>query len=87
MTATGLTVYITRPAAPACVRVCTFLQRRGYTYTTVDVVTDEDRAALKARTGHASCPVVVAGSHVIGKLEQTVEADRTGRLRDLLERG
>ena len=80
MTATALSVYITRPAAPACVRVCEFLQRRGYTYTTVDVVSDADRAALKARTGYTSCPVVVAGEEVIGKLEQTVEADRSGRL-------
>ena len=86
MTAIGLTVYITQPAAPACVRVCTFLQQRGYDYTTVDVVTDDDRASLTARTGYDSCPVVIAGEEVIGKLEQTIAADRSGRLADLLER-
>lgn len=80
----GLTVYITRPAAPLCVRVCEFLQQRGYPYTTVDVVSDEDRATLKTRTGYASCPVVVAGEEVIGKLKETVEADRSGRLGNLL---
>lgn len=84
MTVTGLTVYITQPAAPPCVRVCEFLQQRGYPYTAVDVVSDEDRARLKARTGYASCPVVVAGDQVIGKLKDTVEADRSGRLSELL---
>ena len=43
--ASPLTVYITRPAAPLCERVCAFLEGRGYAYTTIDVVTDDDRLA------------------------------------------
>ncbi len=79
-----LTVYITRPAAPVCERVCDFLARRGYAYTTVDVVTDADREQLRERTGYSSCPVVVAGEHVIGKLQDTIEAERSGRLATLI---
>lgn len=79
-----VTVYITRPAAPVCERVCDFLARRGYSYTTVDVVTDADREQLRERTGYSSCPVVVAGEHVIGKLQDTIEAERSGRLATLI---
>lgn len=83
---TELTVYISQPAAPACTRVCEFLQRRGYAYTTIEVASDEDRTALKALTGHASCPVVMAGKELIGKLADTIAADRSGRLSELLAR-
>jgi glutaredoxin len=80
----ALTVYITIPAAPLCTRVCEYLDRRGYPYTTIAVITDEDRARLHRATGRSSCPVVVAGDHVIGRLQDTVQADRSGRLRELL---
>lgn len=80
----SLTVYITRPAAPLCERVCAFLDRRQYAYTTIDVVSDEDREAMRQRTGYTSCPLVVAGDHVIGKLQETIDADRSGRLAELV---
>jgi glutaredoxin len=80
-----LMVYVNRPAAPLCKRVRDFLDHRGYEYETVDVVTDEDRTALRERTGHESCPLVMVGNTVIGKLPETVEADRSGRLRELLD--
>lgn len=79
-----LTVYITQPAAPLCERVGAFLDRRGYAYTRIDVVTDHDRQAMRERTGYSSCPLVVIGDHIIGRLEETIEADRSGRLADLL---
>jgi glutaredoxin len=82
--ASPLTVYINRPSTPLCERVCAFLEDRGYAFTTIDVVTDQDREAMRERTGYSSCPLVVAGDHVIGKLKDTVEADRSGRLADLL---
>jgi glutaredoxin/ketosteroid isomerase-like protein len=75
-----LTVYITDPSAPLCRRVCEFLDRRGYAYTTIEVATDSDRAVMLRRTGHATCPLVLAGDEVIGKLEETIAADRAGRL-------
>jgi glutaredoxin len=84
MTVSSLTVYITRPAAPVCERVCAFLDQRGYAYTTIDVASDQDREAMRQRTGYSTCPLVIAGDHVIGKLEETIKADRSGRLADLL---
>ena len=82
-----ITVYITRPAAPLCERVCDFLDRRGYAYTTVDIVTEADREKLRRETGHSSCPVVVAAGQVIGKLQDTIEAERSGRLAALITSG
>ena len=82
--ASPLTVYVTRPAAPLCERVCAFLEGRGYAYTTIDVVTDDDREAMRERTGYSSCPLVVIGDQIVGRLEETIEADRSGRLTDLL---
>ena len=79
-----ITVYINRPSAPLCERVCDFLSHRGYSYTTVDVATDADREQLRQQTGYTSCPVVVAGGQVIGKLQDTIEAERTGRLAALI---
>jgi glutaredoxin len=79
-----ITVYITRPAAPLCERVCDFLGRRGYSYITVDIITEVDREKLRQETGYSSCPVVVAAGHVIGKLQDTIEAERSGRLAALI---
>ena len=39
---------------------------------------------MRQRTGFSSRPVVIAGDHVLGKLEDTIKADRSGRLADLL---
>jgi len=81
---TTLTVYVTEPAAPLCVRVCDYLDQRGYRYERIAIVSDADRQMLIDRTGYASCPIVMAGNHVIGKLEDTIEADGSGRLAELL---
>jgi len=35
-----LTVYITKPSAPLCTRVCDFLDSRGYTYEPIEVVSE-----------------------------------------------
>lgn len=75
-----ITVYVSRPAAPLCERVCDFLSGEGYNYVTVEIKDDEARARLADQTGYTSCPLVVANGQVIGKLNETVEAARSGRL-------
>jgi glutaredoxin 3 len=42
------------------------------------------RAELVERTGMLSFPQVVIGDEVIGGFRETYEADRSGRLRELL---
>jgi glutaredoxin len=82
-----LVVYVTRPAAPLCERVCDYLDAQGYEYEMIDVVSDQDRAAMTRRTGYSTCPLVVVGDRVIGKLEETIVADRTGVLAEVLRKG
>jgi glutaredoxin len=79
-----LTVYISEPAAPLCTRVCDYLDQHGYTYERIEVVSEADREAMLQRTGYASCPLVVVGNQVIGKLAETIDADKSGRLAELL---
>ena len=79
-----ITVYTTEPCS-FCVRVKQLLTTRGVEYDEVNLSKDpEGRAQLVERTGMLSFPQVVIGDEVIGGFRETYEADRSGRLRDLL---
>jgi glutaredoxin 3 len=67
------------------VRVKQLLTQRGVAYEEVNLSKDpEGRAELVERTGMLSFPQVVIGDEVIGGFRETLEADRSGRLRELL---
>jgi glutaredoxin 3 len=79
-----ITVYTTEPCS-FCVRVKQLLAARGLDYAEINLSKDpEGRAQLVERTGMLSFPQVVIGDEVIGGFRETIEADRSGRLRDLL---
>jgi glutaredoxin len=78
-----IVAWVSEPSA-VCARVLALLDKRGYQYRKVQVTTDGDRARLLQETGMTSCPVVVAGGVVIGGFAETDEADKSGRLRELL---
>ena len=79
-----ITVYTTEPCS-FCVRVKQLLSARGVEYDEVNLSKDpEGRAQLVQRTGMLSFPQVVIGDAVIGGFRETVDADRSGRLRELL---
>jgi glutaredoxin 3 len=79
-----ITVYTTDPCS-FCVRVKQLLAARGVDYDEVNLSKDpEGRAQLVERTGMLSFPQVVIGDEVIGGFRETYEADRSGRLRELL---
>ena len=79
-----ITVYTTDPCS-FCVRVKQLLAARGVEYDEVNLSKDpEGRAQLVERTGMLSFPQVVIGDEVIGGFRETYEADRSGRLRELL---
>jgi glutaredoxin 3 len=79
-----ITVYTTEPCS-FCVRVKQLLATRGVEYDEVNLSKDpEGRAQLVERTGMLSFPQVVIGDKVIGGFRETLEADRSGRLRELL---
>ena len=79
-----ITVYTTDPCS-FCIRVKQLLTTRGVEYVEVNLSKDpEGRAQLVERTGMLSFPQVVIGDEVIGGFRETLEADRSGRLRALL---
>jgi glutaredoxin 3 len=79
-----ITVYTTDPCS-FCIRVKQLLAARELAYTEVNLSKDpEGRARLVELTGMLSFPQVVIGDEVIGGFLETLEADRSGRLRDLL---
>jgi glutaredoxin 3 len=79
-----ITVYTTDPCS-FCIRVKQLLAARELEYAEVNLSKDpEGRARLVELTGMLSFPQVVIGDEVIGGFLETVEADRSGLLRDLL---
>ena len=79
-----ITVYTTEPCS-FCARVKALLAQRGFVYEEINLSKDPvGRAELVERTGMLSFPQVVIGDEVIGGFRETLEADRSGRLRELL---
>jgi glutaredoxin 3 len=79
-----ITVYTTEPCS-FCARVKQLLAQRGVAYEEINLSKDpEGRAKLVERTGMLSFPQVVIGDEVLGGFRETLEADRSGRLRELL---
>jgi glutaredoxin 3 len=79
-----ITVYTTEPCS-FCARVKQLLAQRGLVYEEINLSKDPvGRAELVERTGMLSFPQVVIGDEVIGGFRETLEADRSGRLRELL---
>lgn len=82
--ARDVVVYTTEPCA-FCSRVKQLLGTRGIEYTEVNLARDAaGRAALVERTGMMSFPQVVIGGEVLGGFQETLAADRSGRLRELV---
>jgi glutaredoxin 3 len=79
-----ITVYTTDPCS-FCARVKSLLQTRGLPFTEVNLARDADgRAELAQRTGMMSFPQVIVGEVVIGGYQETLAADRSGKLRELI---
>jgi glutaredoxin 3 len=79
-----ITVYTTEPCS-FCLRVKQLLTTRGLPFTEVNLAKDADgRAELVQRTGMFSFPQVVVGDEIIGGFQETVAADRSGKLRELI---
>ena len=79
-----VTLYTTDPCS-FCRQAKALLQSRGVDYTEVDLARDPDgRADLVALTGQMTFPQVVIGERAIGGFRELLEADRDGRLEELL---
>ena len=79
-----IVVYTTDPCS-FCGRVKQLLKARGIEYTEVNLARDPaGRAELVEKTGMMSFPQVVIGGEVLGGFQETLRADQSGQLRELL---
>ena len=77
-------VYTTDPCS-FCSRVKQLLDARGVEYTEINMARDAaGRQELVQKTGMMSFPQVVIGGQLIGGFQETLAADQSGRLRELL---
>jgi len=82
--ADGVTVYTTEPCG-FCRQAKALLQARGVAYEEVNLAEDPGgRADLVAVTGQMTFPQIVIKGRSIGGFRELLEADRAGRLDDLL---
>jgi glutaredoxin 3 len=81
----NITVYTTDPCS-FCTRAKALLTMRGLEFDEVNLAKDPSgRAQLVERTGMMSFPQVVIDDEVVGGFMELVQADRSGRLRELTE--
>ena len=79
-----IVVYTTDPCS-FCSRVKQLFEARKIEYTEINLARDPaGRAELVERTGMMSFPQVVIRDEVLGGFQETLRADQTGRLRELL---
>jgi len=79
-----ITVYTTEPCA-YCTRVKQLLQSRGYEYSEINLARDPDgRSQLVSLTGMMSFPQVIVGEELVGGFDQTLAADQSGKLAELV---
>jgi glutaredoxin 3 len=82
---TDVVVYTTEHCS-FCTRVKALLDARRVPYREVDLARDpEGRARLVRDTGMMSFPQVLIDGELLGGFQETLAADRSGRLRRLLE--
>ncbi len=80
----AVTVYSTDPCS-FCSNAKTLLRRRGIDFDEVNLGRDPGgRAELVARTGMMSCPQIIVGDELLGGFRELLEADRAGRLDELI---
>lgn len=81
---TDILVYTTDRCS-FCTRVKALLDARGYAYEEINLERDAaGRNELVARTGMMSFPQVIIRGQLVGGFQETLQADRDGRLRQLL---
>ena len=77
-------MYTTDPCS-FCTRVKQLLNARGVEFTEINLARDAaGRQELVQKTGMMSFPQVIIGSELIGGFQETLAADQSGRLREML---
>ena len=80
----NVTVYTTENC-PFCTRAKQLLDTRGVQYEEINLERDpRGRQELVEKTGMMTFPQVIVGDELIGGFTETLAADRSGRLQELL---
>jgi glutaredoxin 3 len=80
----NVTVYTTENC-PFCTRAKQLLDTRGVEYEEINLERDpRGRQELVEKTGMMTFPQVLIGDELIGGFTETLAADRSGRLQELL---
>ena len=80
----NVTVYTTENC-PFCTRAKQLLDTRGVQYEEINLERDpRGRQELVEKTGMMTFPQVLVGDELIGGFTETLAADRSGRLQQLL---
>jgi glutaredoxin 3 len=81
----AVTIYTTDPCS-FCLRVKQLLGARGIEFDEINLAKDPDgRAELLQRTGMMSFPQVIVGGELVGGFQETLAADQSGRLAEMLK--
>lgn len=81
----NVTVYTTDPCS-FCSRVKQLLSARGIAFDEINLARDPDgRAALLEKTGMMTFPQVLIDGRLVGGFQETLRADQTGALQELLK--
>jgi glutaredoxin 3 len=77
-------LYTTEPCG-FCRQAKALLNKRGLTYDEINLAMDADgRAELAKRTGMMTFPQVIIGDELVGGFNELLNAERSGRLTELL---
>ncbi len=77
-------LYTTEPCS-FCRQAKALLSKRGLTYDEINLVMDADgRAELAQRTGMMTFPQVIIGDQLVGGFNELLNADKSGRLTELV---
>ena len=81
----SVTLYST-DRCPFCIQAKKLLDKRGIEYEEINLARDPDgRNELVEKTGMMTFPQVLVGDELVGGFTETQEADKSGRLRELIE--
>ena len=79
-----ITVYTTEPCG-FCRQAKALLSKRGLSYDEINLAMNADgRAELAQRTGMMTFPQVIIGDELVGGFNELLNAERSGRLTELL---
>jgi glutaredoxin 3 len=82
----AVTVYTTVPCS-FCARAKQLLDARGIEYDEINLARDPaGRAELLERTGMMSFPQVLIDDVLVGGFQETLAADQSGKLAEMLNR-